>query len=167
MIGARIVRFLSLYRRHHDFDAPRTIYIPIGTDYLVRQRMLVKAKNYRSVYYFRERPKTAVDKGGCRVPGFRARGWAGISGEGLAAAAGVDIHARAKGCESCRFSRTTRSDAATRTLVGHVHCVRKAGKRTDRQADFAGELMEDRVLDGGRDRDRTCDPFGVNEVLSR
>jgi hypothetical protein len=21
--------------------------------------------------------------------------------------------------------------------------------------------------DGGRDRDRTCDPFGVNEVLSR
>ena len=22
-------------------------------------------------------------------------------------------------------------------------------------------------FDGGRDRDRTCDPFGVNEVLSR
>jgi hypothetical protein len=33
--------------------------------------------------------------------------------------------------------------------------------------DIDGQVMETAMENGGRDRDRTCDPYGVNVVLSR
>src|SRR5207253_9935923 len=51
-------------------------------------------------------------------------------------------------------------------MTGDVRLDRRSGAGSHGVSE-SYRMLERRDLDGGRDRDRTCDPLDVNEVLSR